>query len=89
MNTEKEFEPWGYYALGLAGWAIAFVSPFMAQGDARESNEGASGAQYIATTRHLVPQVVPGPLRYEGRVEPGPMGHSALGPSSTFGEAIP
>jgi hypothetical protein len=26
------------------------------------------------------------PLRFEGRVEPGPMGHSALGTSSTFGE---
>ena len=26
------------------------------------------------------------PLRCEGRVEPGPMGHSALGASSTFGE---
>src|SRR6187551_68668 len=26
------------------------------------------------------------PLRYEGRVEPGPMGHSALGTASTFGE---
>jgi hypothetical protein len=26
------------------------------------------------------------PLRFEGRVEPGPMGHSALGPTSTWVE---
>jgi hypothetical protein len=28
----------------------------------------------------------PPPLRFEGRVDPGPMGHSALVTSSTFGE---
>jgi general nucleoside transport system ATP-binding protein len=35
------------------------------------------------------PKFVPGsppPLRFEGRVEPGPMGHSALGTSFTSGE---
>jgi hypothetical protein len=35
------------------------------------------------------PKFVPGsppPLRYEERVEPGPMGHSPLGPSSIVGE---
>jgi len=47
------------------------------------------GERALGGPSSACPKFVPGsphPLRLEGRVEPGPMGHSALAPSSTWGE---
>jgi hypothetical protein len=59
----------------------------------RDGGDGHRGAADYARQRAVASTSCPSscrvrrtPLRYEGRVEPGPMGHCALGPTSTWVE---